>query len=349
MSQDTITQLKEKFALIVEAYENAECGYGNLSDLWQIVGRNAHEGLGMVVGYLPQEDWKAMWKAAVEKNADYIRRYSEEHAQRIAWQQECKNLKDTQISQNNLVEALQKIEKWELPPSGEFWDNEKRRPMSFGAAFGSNGERDYFRQIARKALNTVEPKEKDLVADNEHHFDLVKQWHEAFGVPVLYKPEITNRAYLRAKIIMEEAIEVCDSITEKGFTISDVAKELCDCLYVIYGTALEFGLTNVFNKCFLEVHRSNMSKLDENGKPILRGDGKVLKSKLYSPANIDSILLNSEQEVKECDTTMLNQGTEAKEQKKKEQGEAVDWSAVEKELPEGENYLRDQLFKNNSK
>lgn len=51
--------------------------------------------------------------------------------------------------------ALERIEKWagEFPPSGRYWDEPtKTRPMSYGAAFGSNGERDYMRSVARQAL-----------------------------------------------------------------------------------------------------------------------------------------------------------------------------------------------------
>ena len=50
--------------------------------------------------------------------------------------------------------ALQRIERWfgEFPETGEFWDNDARRPMSYGARYGSNGERDFMRQIAREAL-----------------------------------------------------------------------------------------------------------------------------------------------------------------------------------------------------
>lgn len=53
-----------------------------------------------------------------------------------------------------LREVLRKIEKWhgEFPPTGRFWDKDGNEPMSYAAAFGSNGERDYMREIARTAL-----------------------------------------------------------------------------------------------------------------------------------------------------------------------------------------------------
>ena len=57
------------------------------------------------------------------------------------------------LDRARLIEALRIIEKWELPPSGRNWDD--GRPMSFGAAFGSNGERDYMRSLASVALDDV--------------------------------------------------------------------------------------------------------------------------------------------------------------------------------------------------
>lgn len=57
-------------------------------------------------------------------------------------------------SYTDLVKALEKIEKWcgEFPETGRFWDKEKTEPMSYAAAFGSNGERDFMRAIARSAI-----------------------------------------------------------------------------------------------------------------------------------------------------------------------------------------------------
>lgn len=52
-----------------------------------------------------------------------------------------------------LEEALKQISDWSLPSTGQFWDGDKARPMSYGACYGSNGERDYFKKIATRALN----------------------------------------------------------------------------------------------------------------------------------------------------------------------------------------------------
>lgn len=132
-----------------------------------------------------------------------------------------------------------------------------------------------------------------LAMDNyiNKQLSLVKEWHLAFGVPVLESPTIPDleRQTLRVNLIKEEAQEFHDE-TMNHFTeqidIKSVAKGLADILYVVYGTVLEFGMEDVFDKVFSEVHRSNMSKLGDDGKPVKREDGKVLKGPNYSPVNL---------------------------------------------------------------
>ena len=71
-------------------------------------------------------------------------------------------------------------------------------------------------------------------------------------------------------------------------SIEHIAKELVDLLYVVYGTGSEFGID--LDKCFAEVHRSNMTKLGDDGKPVVREDGKFLKSDRYEKPNLKRIL-----------------------------------------------------------
>ena len=65
-----------------------------------------------------------------------------------------------------------------------------------------------------------------------------------------------------------------------------VAKELADMAYTLFGTIVSHGLQNEFEKIFDAVHESNMSKLDADGKPIYRADGKVMKSPLYKEPDL---------------------------------------------------------------
>ncbi len=119
------------------------------------------------------------------------------------------------------------------------------------------------------------------------------EWHKTFNVPYSETPKVPNfdRQKLRSHLLFEE---VCEFENERHpdpakADLQKIAKELADIAYVLFGTVIEYGLQDVFEQCFDEVHRSNFSKLDENGKPIFREDGKVLKSSLYSSANLDFI------------------------------------------------------------
>jgi predicted HAD superfamily Cof-like phosphohydrolase len=120
--------------------------------------------------------------------------------------------------------------------------------------------------------------------------DKVYEFHHAFGVNVEDKPKIPSmeRCILRQKIIQEEVDEL-KAAWESG-SIVDVADALADIHYVVMGTVLEFGLKDKYPEIFSEVHHSNMSKLDENGKPLYREDGKVIKSNLYKKPDIKKIL-----------------------------------------------------------
>ena len=119
-------------------------------------------------------------------------------------------------------------------------------------------------------------------------FDKVREFHRAFGQPVGDRPQLLDddRISLRRTLIEEEYDEFLESLYDGDLV--NASKELSDLLYVVYGTAVEMGIN--IDAVFDEVHRSNMSKLDENGKPIYREDGKVLKSKLYSAANVADVI-----------------------------------------------------------
>jgi predicted HAD superfamily Cof-like phosphohydrolase len=83
----------------------------------------------------------------------------------------------------------------------------------------------------------------------------------------------------------DEYLEAC----RRGNLI-EIADALGDQLYILCGTLLRHGLHDKIEEVFLEIQRSNMSKLDANGKPIFREDGKVLKSEFYFKPDIRAIL-----------------------------------------------------------
>jgi predicted HAD superfamily Cof-like phosphohydrolase len=116
----------------------------------------------------------------------------------------------------------------------------------------------------------------------------VKEFMDTFGQNVRTKPEFPDNdtIHLRIDLIEEELDELTVAIAEQD--IVGVADALTDLLYVIYGAGHTFGID--LDKTFAEVHRSNMSKLGEDGKPIYREDGKILKGKNYTPPDLTFIL-----------------------------------------------------------
>lgn len=119
----------------------------------------------------------------------------------------------------------------------------------------------------------------------------VRTFHDAFGIPNSDKPigNIGDRdALLRYKLIREENEEYLDAAMRGDLV--EVADALGDILYILCGTMLKHGLEHKMDEVFREIQHSNMSKLDADGKPIYREDGKVMKSTLYFKPDIAAIL-----------------------------------------------------------
>ena len=119
----------------------------------------------------------------------------------------------------------------------------------------------------------------------------VEIFHDAFGIKNNYEPTIDlseKDIELRYNLMNEENSEYLEAA--KNGDIVEVADALGDQLYILCGTILKHGLQHKIVDVFTEIQRSNMSKLDINGNPIYREDGKVLKSSLYSLPNIKAIL-----------------------------------------------------------
>ena len=119
----------------------------------------------------------------------------------------------------------------------------------------------------------------------------VKDFHDAFGIE--NKTELTSclsdkDRQLRFDLMKEENEEYLEAC--KDGDMVEIADALGDQLYILCGTILKHGLQHKIEEVFVEIQRSNMSKLDVNGKPIYREDGKVLKSEQYFKPDIKSIL-----------------------------------------------------------
>lgn len=149
------------------------------------------------------------------------------------------------------------------------------------------------------------------------YIKMVEEFHKTFNAPVLETPQIPSkeRCDLRINLMQEELNEIKEAIENNDFV--EISDGLCDLMYVLVGSILEFGLKEKFNDLFDEVQRSNMSKAcksqqealetlshykqkdgtegryeEVNGKYIVyrSTDNKVLKSVGYSPASLEDII-----------------------------------------------------------
>ncbi len=111
---------------------------------------------------------------------------------------------------------------------------------------------------------------------------LVKEFHSKFKVPVLKKPSLISddRYLLRYNLMQEEVAEYLEGASKKD--LNNVAKEIADILYSVYGTILEHGLQDKIEEIFQEVHRSQMSKEYHQYK--------MVKGRNYFKADIDKII-----------------------------------------------------------
>lgn len=119
--------------------------------------------------------------------------------------------------------------------------------------------------------------------------DLVEEFHAATGAPINMK--LTDEQYnLRLRLIAEEWEEMCVELAgnDLGDPNEAALKEMVDLVYVIVGTAVALGYN--FDLAFRLVHESNMSKFGEDGKPVKRADGKVIKGPNYRLPDLTNCL-----------------------------------------------------------
>jgi len=120
-------------------------------------------------------------------------------------------------------------------------------------------------------------------------FEQVGHFHAAVGVGSPDGPTLAvapRQLALRQDLLDEEVAELRAAVAAGDLVA--VADALADIVYVACGTAHVLGIP--FDEVFAEVHRANMSKLDADGKPVLRADGKVLKGPSYVPPDVAGAL-----------------------------------------------------------
>ncbi len=125
----------------------------------------------------------------------------------------------------------------------------------------------------------------------QKQLNAVKIFHETYGLGVSseMKADLGKlKNELRFNLMKEENEEYLEAVENND--IVEIADALGDMLYILCGTILEHGLQHKIEAVFDEIQRSNMSKLDADGKPIYREDGKVMKGPNYFKPNFEEIL-----------------------------------------------------------
>lgn len=128
-----------------------------------------------------------------------------------------------------------------------------------------------------------------MAADFSDALFMVVEFHSAFDLPRASLPTTSVPAdlrQLRVDLLVEEVREFAEAT--EATDIIGIADALADILYVTYGAAITYGIN--LDAVVREVHRSNMSKLDADGRPILREDGKVLKSSQYTAPDVVAVV-----------------------------------------------------------
>ncbi len=121
--------------------------------------------------------------------------------------------------------------------------------------------------------------------------EAVELFHNTYGLGVSDTPKADlgeNKKLLRFNLMKEENEEYLEAVQNND--IIEVADALGDMLYILCGTILEHGLQHKIEEVFDEIQRSNMSKLGEDGKPIYREDGKVMKGPNYFKPDFSKII-----------------------------------------------------------
>jgi predicted HAD superfamily Cof-like phosphohydrolase len=120
---------------------------------------------------------------------------------------------------------------------------------------------------------------------------MLEEFHRVFGAHLETSPTADldeATIALRVSLIQEELDEYREAA--EAHDLVGVADALSDLMYVVLGTYISHGLQDAGEVLFAEVHASNMSKLDADGRVLYRSDGKVLKSNLWRPPDLKAIL-----------------------------------------------------------
>jgi predicted HAD superfamily Cof-like phosphohydrolase len=125
--------------------------------------------------------------------------------------------------------------------------------------------------------------------DQHSTHDKVTEFHRVFSHPI-NAPWTDELIKLRLDLLLEELCELEEALLARDRP--HAAQESADLEYVLHGTTISLGID--LDTAVAEVHRANLSKLDDDGQPIYRADGKVLKSRNYRKPDCSSAVLASQ-------------------------------------------------------
>ena len=121
--------------------------------------------------------------------------------------------------------------------------------------------------------------------------EAVTKFHEAYGLGIEKKPQANlseKIVELRYNLMKEENEEYLQAAQDND--LIEIGDALGDMLYILCGTIITHGFQDKMEDIFVEIQRSNMSKLDTDGKPIYRADGKVMKGPNYFKPDLEKII-----------------------------------------------------------
>jgi len=134
-------------------------------------------------------------------------------------------------------------------------------------------------------------KSKMKITDTNNEMLMLRvKFNNAFNLPICYEPSLikTQRFELHEELMQEELDEYSEACRNKDLV--EIADALTDMQEILLGMFAEHGMLHLHQELYKEVHLSNMSKLDSNGKPVYREDGKVMKGSNYKKPNISNVL-----------------------------------------------------------
>lgn len=172
----------------------------------------------------------------------------------------------------------------------KYTDRSIRGIEKYNTTLDANVIDNFLQHLQEELMDATLYIEKQLTV-KDSKLDMVKQFNKTFGIAVSKSPSLLDEeSYdLKFNLMKEELTEYLNACQEEN--LIEVCDAVVDMMYILNGIILAHGLQDVVFDMFEEVHKSNMSKL-ENGKVIRRSDGKVMKGSEYFPPNLIQFLKN---------------------------------------------------------